>query len=141
MIVLDTNVISALMHNEPEPAVVAWLDRQPADSVWITAVTAFEIRMGFELLPEGRRRERLELAFQLMLTEDLAGRVLPLDEAAAYEAGCLAAWRKREGRSIELRDAQIAGIVLARRGARLATRDTRHFADAGIELIDPWQAP
>lgn len=139
MIVLDTNVVSALMRSEPEHAVVAWLDQQPAESVWTTAFTVSEVRMGLALLPEGRRRERLDVAFRLMLAEDLAGRVLPLDRAAAEEAGRLAARRQREGRSVELRDAQIAGIVLARR-ACLATRDTRHFADAGIALVDPWQA-
>ena len=39
VILLDTNVLSALMRTSPEPAVVAWLDRQPADSVWITSIT------------------------------------------------------------------------------------------------------
>ena len=55
MIVLDTNVVSALMLPIPDPSVPAWLDKQPAESVWITSVTAFEIGVGLELLPEGRR--------------------------------------------------------------------------------------
>jgi hypothetical protein len=138
VIVLDTNVVSALMRQEPEAAVVAWLNRQAAEAVWTTAVTVFEVRTGLALLPESRRRERLEAAFRLMLAEDLSGRVLPFDQAAADEAGPLAARRQREGRPVELRDTQIAGIVLAR-GARLATRNTRHFRDLGIELVDPWQ--
>jgi len=87
MIVLGTNVLSALMRAQPEPAVVAWLDRQPAEAIWTTSITLFEVRMGIALLPVGRRRERLELAFRLTLAEDLAGRVLPFDEAAANGGG------------------------------------------------------
>jgi predicted nucleic acid-binding protein len=56
MIVLDTNVLSAVMQREPEPTVVAWLDRQPSESVWTTVITVFEIRFGIALLAPGRRR-------------------------------------------------------------------------------------
>ena len=59
MIVLDTNVISALMRTEPDPAVVGWLDGLPPESVWTTSVTVFEIRMGLEILAPGRRRRHL----------------------------------------------------------------------------------
>ena len=60
MIVLDTNVLSALMRTNPESVVVDWLDRQPADSVWLTSITVFEARFGLALLPKGRRRSGLE---------------------------------------------------------------------------------
>ena len=39
MIVLDTNVLSALMRQVPDQEVVDWLDEQPRSSVWTTAVT------------------------------------------------------------------------------------------------------
>jgi toxin FitB len=55
VIVLDTNVLSALMREVPEMPVVQWLDRQQADSVWITSVTLFEVRLGLAVLPKGRR--------------------------------------------------------------------------------------
>lgn len=63
MIVLDTDVLSALMRREHDPAVVAWLDEQPAESIWITAITVFEVRFGLEQLAAGRRRQQLEAAF------------------------------------------------------------------------------
>lgn len=138
MIVLDTNVLSALMRAEPDRAVVGWLDRQAADEVWTTTVTVLEVRTGIELLAEGRRRRGLEEAFRAALAEELGGRVLPFDEPAAQAAGTLAARRQREGRPVEIRDTQIAGIVLARR-ARLATRNLRHFEDLGVGLTDPWE--
>ncbi len=139
MIVLDTNVISALMRQEVDPVVVEWLDRQPSDSAWTTAVSVFEIQFGLELLTPGRRRRRLEDAFARALVEDFEGRILPFEQQAAREAALIAARQRRAGRPVEIRDAQIAGIVAARR-ATLATRNARHFANLGIVLVDPWAA-
>ena len=138
MIILDTNVLSALMRSAPEPKVVAWLDRQPAESVWITSITAFEARMGLALLPVGRRRLLLESALIRLLAEDLGNRILPFDGDAATEAAALVAKRKRAGRPVDFRDTQIAGIALARR-AVLATRNVRHFADLSVQVLNPWE--
>jgi predicted nucleic acid-binding protein len=139
MIILDTNVVSALMRQNAEAVVVGWLDRQPAESVWITAVTVFEVHFGLELLTQGRRRRQLENAFARTLEEDFERRILPFEQSAARAAALIAARRRQGGRPIEIRDAQIAGIAAARR-ATLATRNTRHFADLEIVLIDPWRA-
>ena len=138
MIILDTNVLSALMRIAPEAQIVRWLDHQPAESIWITAITLFETRLGLALLPKGRRRQLLELAFDRLLEEDLENRVLDFDSAAATEAAALAAARQRAGRTVDMRDTQIAGIALARR-ATLATRNVRHFEDLSVTVIDPWQ--
>ncbi len=137
MIALDTNVLSALMRGEPDAAVVEWLDGQPAESIWTTAVTVFEIRTGIDLLAPSRRRRRLESAFERLLAEKLDGRVLSFDTTAADAAGTLVAREQRAGRTLEIRDAQIAGIALARR-ATVATGNIRHFAELGVRLVDPW---
>ncbi len=137
MWILDTNVLSELMRPRPEPAVVAWLDTQAPESLWTTRVTVFEVRFGLALMPEGRRRQALHEAFELLLAEDLAGRVLDFDSPAAIEAAGLAAQRQQSGRPVDWRDTQIAGIARARRGA-LVTRNLRHFEDAGVRCLDPW---
>lgn len=139
MIVIDTNVLSALMRKVPERPVVDWLDRQAAESIWITSITLFEARLGLALLPKGKRRQALESAFAKLLVEDLEGRVLDFDQPAAEAAAQLAAGRQREGQTIDMRDTQIAGIVIARR-AELATRNVRHFSDLNVEVINPWDA-
>jgi len=139
MILLDTNVISALMDQVPEESVVAWLDRQPAESVWITSVTLFEARLGLALLPKGRRQQRLQAAFDSLLAEDLEHRVLDFDSPAATEAAALAAARQKAGRPVDIRDTQIAGIALARR-ATIATRNVSHFADLTVSVVNPWEA-
>ncbi|HJQ37842.1 MAG TPA: type II toxin-antitoxin system VapC family toxin [Thermoanaerobaculia bacterium] len=137
MILLDTNVISALMQREIDADIVSWLDSQPAESIWTTSITVFEVRFGIELLAPGRRRRSLEEAFQTMLEEDFEGRIVPFDEIAAQEAGRIAAERRQSGRSIEIRDVQIAGIAVARKAA-IATRNVRHFQGLGPRVIDPW---
>jgi predicted nucleic acid-binding protein len=139
VIVLDTNVVSALMRRDPDRVVVAWLDGLPAESVWTTAITVFEVRLGLELLAAGRRRRLLEEAFDQALAEDFEERVLPFDESAARAAGRLAAALHRAGRTPDVRDVQIAGIAAARR-ADLATRNVRHFEGLGVTLVDPWAA-
>ena len=71
MIVLDTNVLSALMQSQPDASVVSWLDRQPSESVWITAINLFEIGYGLVQLTPGKRRKALEVAFTALLRDDL----------------------------------------------------------------------
>ncbi|MDG4554190.1 MAG: type II toxin-antitoxin system VapC family toxin [Candidatus Competibacter sp.] len=137
MIILDTNVLSALMRAQPEMVVVDWLDRQPADSIWITTVTLFETRLGLSLLPDGRRRQALEMAFARLLDAELKNRVLPFDSAAATHAATLAAERQQAGRPVDIRDTWIAGIALARR-ATLATRNGRHFEGLTVPVVSPW---
>jgi predicted nucleic acid-binding protein len=139
VIILDTNVLSALMRTAPEPPVVTWLDRQPAESVWITSITLFEARLGLALLPQGRRRRALEAAFTRLMEDDLENRVLDFDAAAATAAASLAADRQKAGRPADMRDTQIAGIALARH-ATIATRNVRHFADFKVPVVDPWAA-
>ena len=139
MIILDTNVISAMMRQYPEVGVVAWLDRQVPESIWITSVTVFEIIFGIELLAKGRRRKQLEMAFQSVIEEDFFSRILPFEQTAARESALLAARLRREGAPMEVRDTMIAGIALAHR-AKMATRNVKHFSGTGIDLIDPWEA-
>jgi predicted nucleic acid-binding protein len=139
VIILDTNVLSGLMRRVPDAAVVAWLDRQPAESIWITSVTLFEAHLGIALLPDGKRRSALESAFARVLEQDLQNRVLDFDRAAAVQAAGLAAQRSKAGKPVDIRDTQIAGIVLARR-AILATRNVWHFSDLEVTIVDPWKA-
>ncbi len=137
MIILDTNVVSAVMQREPDPTVVAWLDLQPLESLWTTTITVFEVRFGIELLAAGRHRQQLEEAFALALEEDFERRILPFDQTAAHEAAVVAARRRKTGQPVEFRDTLIAGIATACRAA-LATRNTRHYQDLSITIVNPW---
>ena len=136
MIVLDTNVLSALMQQQPDTQVVAWLDNQHADSIWISSITLFEARYGLALLSPGQRKSLLQERFDQLVQDDLENRVLPFDADAATHTAQLAAERKARGRSVDMRDTFIAGIALAKR-ATLATRNTRHFDDLSVRVVNP----
>ena len=137
MIVLDTNVISEFMRKRPESQVINWLDMQPAESIWTTAISVYEIRFGLEMLDDGARKKQLQDIFKTVISHDLSNRVLDFDNTAANEAALISANGRNTGRSIEIRDALIAGLVRSRRAA-LATRNVKHFENTGITVINPW---
>ena len=137
MIVLDTNVVSETMRPRPATAVLAWLDRQQTDQLWLTAVNVAELMFGVARLPQGARQLQLADAIAAMLDEDFAGRVLSFDADAAAAYAELAARREQAGRPIAMADAQIAAICL-RHGATLATRNAKDFDGLGLSLVNPW---
>lgn len=137
MIILDTNIISALMQKAPDPKVVKWLDQQPLESIWTTSVNLFEIWFGLRILPDGKRKTTLQEKFQFVLEEGLNQQILEFDQAAANEAATIASQLRSKGHAIEIRDLQIAGIAKARH-AILATRNVKHFVESGIEIVNPW---
>ena len=137
MIILDTNVLSALMRRVPDRPVVDWLDKQPGTSVWTTSVTILEIRFGLQTMPAGNRRTVLVRAFETLLADKIGGRIAPFDTAAAKHAADLMAVRHQRERPSDLRDTMIAGIVLACH-ATLATRNTSYFDDLSVPVTNPW---
>ena len=139
MIVLDTNVVSELMRPVPNPAVLAWADAQSDRDLWLCSVVVSELLYGLARLPSGARRLQLTQAFEAMLAEDFAGRVLAFDLPAAVVYADLVAAREQLGQPLAMADAQIAATCLAH-GARLATRNTRHFEGLGLVWLNPWQA-
>lgn len=138
MIILDTNVLSEAWRASPSAAVMAWMRAQPATTLYTTTITEAELLYGIALLPEGRRRRSLEALAEFVLTEELAGRILPFDRAAAREYADIASTRRRSGRPIPEADAQIAAIARSR-GAAVATRNAEDFAGCQIAVIDPWR--
>jgi predicted nucleic acid-binding protein len=137
IVLLDTNVLSELLRAAPEAAVMAWFGEQPAQSLYVSAVTQAEMMLGARLLPAGKRRTALEAALRGLFEEDFAQRVLPFgSDAVPFYVDVVSA-RRSAGRPISQFDAQIAAIAL-QHGAKLATRNTTDFEDCGIALVDPW---
>src|SRR5436853_983937 len=138
MIILDTNVLSALMRQTPDRHVIEWLDRQPRTSIWTNSVTILEIRFGLQIMATGKRRSLQMQAFETAL-DAMGNRIASFDAAAATQAAELMAARQKRGRPGDLRDTMIAGIVLAHR-ATLATRNTSHFEDLSAPVVTPYSA-
>ncbi len=138
MIVVDTNVVSELMKAEPSAAVMAWMFAHGQHDLRTTAITAAEILYGIQRLPSGRRRTALRDAAVEIFSRFSEG-VLPFDLAAATVYPDIVDHRDRQGAPISGYDAQIAAICRTK-GAQLATRNERDFADLGIELMNPWSS-
>ena len=136
MIILDTNVLSALMQQAPDPNVLAWLDQQPRSSIWTTAITVLEIRFGLQILAAGKRRTLLMQGFDVLL-EKIGQRIAPFDDAAAQQAANLMAPGKTgpAGRLAGHHDRRYR----AGPHATLATRNTSHFEDIS-SVVNPWTA-
>ena len=133
---LDTNVVSELTRDVPDPRVVAFLSGRA--ELWLPAIVVHELEFGLALLPPGRRRDAIDAALSafVALYED---RILPLGRAEAAHAAALGARARRSGRVLDLGDALIAGTAVAHDLA-VATRNVRDFQDLGLDLADPWAA-
>ncbi|MEZ5577048.1 MAG: type II toxin-antitoxin system VapC family toxin [Candidatus Competibacteraceae bacterium] len=138
MIVLDTNVVSEAMKAAPNPAVLAWLDEQAAETLYLSSVTLAELLFGIGVLPAGRRKEALTQMLDglLALFED---RVLAFDTAAARRYADLAVTARAAGKGFPTPDGYIAAIAKAR-GFTVATRDVAPFKAVGLNVINPWEA-
>lgn len=137
MILLDTNVISELVRQFPDRAVVSFIDRQPPDSVFTTAICEAEIHYGLARMPRGRRRDNLRARIRAFLGTGYSARILPFDSTCAQLYGIIRADREAAGRPITVEDGMIAAIARAY-GAMVATRNLADFQDCGVDIVNPW---
>jgi len=132
---LNTNVISELVRTNPDPAVVAWFDQVPDDSLYISVLTIGEIRKGVELVADSRRKEKLRVWLEHTLPDWLEGRLLPVDEMVAEQWGRLQA---EAGRPVAAIDSLLAATAL-HHGLRMVTRNGQDFVFPGLEVVNPWE--
>jgi predicted nucleic acid-binding protein len=137
VIVLDTNVLSEVMRARPSQSVVAWLNAQDSESLYVSAITIGELTYGLRTLPLGNRRSRLESQFDRLIALGFEQRVLAYDDVAARICGELLADRKALGRPLGLADAQIAAIA-RREHFAVATRNGSDFQECGLDIVDPF---
>jgi toxin FitB len=139
VILLDTNVVSEPLRPSPDIRVVEWIDAQPLEALFLSAITVAELRAGVALLPAGKRRAGLHESLETLVLPLFAGRVLPFDLSCTRAYAELLAKARASGLAIASADGYIAAIAAAN-GLAVATRDTRAFEAAGAAVINPWQA-
>jgi len=138
MILLDTNVISAVMAPAPPRPVLEWLNYQETVGLYLSAITLAEISYGLRVLPDGRRRRDLEDRFAKFVADGFEQRILSFDKRAALLYGEIMGRRKELGRPLGILDGQIASIARAHQ-LTVSTRNTRDFEDCGLELVNPFE--
>ena len=139
MILLDTNVVSEPLRPAPDPRVIEWIDAQPLETLFLSAITVAELRAGVALLPGGKRRSGLQQNLEKRVLPLFAGRVLPFDLACTQAYADLMAKARAAGLAVATTDGYIAAIAAAN-GFSVATRDTSAFEAAGAAVINPWRA-
>ncbi len=134
---LDTCVICEPGRKRPSAPVLAWLDGQPEEMLFLSVLTFGEIRKGIARLPAGARRRRLARWLDHDLRERFSGRILPVDLATADLWGSIQAAAETRGRPMPMLDGLLAATAIAHR-MTLVTRNAGDFEGSGVELIDPW---
>lgn len=137
MILLDTNVVSEPLKVSGDANVLAWIDAQILETLYLSTISLAELRFGIAVLPEGKRKDTLHSSFESRILPLFAGRILPFDEPASRVYAMLRASARSAGRAIALADGYIAAIALSNNFA-IATRDTSPFEAAGLTVINPW---
>ncbi len=132
---LDTNVVSERTKEDPAPTVLDFLSNH--DDLWLSAIVVEELELGVQILPQGRRRERLREWLNLLL-EDYEGRISPIGRREAERAAVFQAQVRRSGGELELGDALIAGTASVN-DMVIVTRNVRDFTGLGVDVINPWE--
>jgi len=136
---LDTNVLSELMRENPATEVMSWLDAQAESLLHTSTVTQAEVLTGIAFLPPGKRRDALASSADQLFGHDLSGRCLVYGRAAAEQCALVRVQRKLAGMPISTEDAQIAAIALANQ-LTLVTRNTKDFQGiSAMQVTNPWQ--
>ncbi len=138
MIVLDTNVVSELWKAAPDQNVLAWVDAQMIETLYLSAITVAELRFGLATLPQGKRRTIYQDRLEQEVLPAFSGRVLPFDLDASRAYSDLMARARAAGKAVSQADGYIAASAVVR-GFMVATRDTSPLEAAALTVINPWK--
>jgi predicted nucleic acid-binding protein len=133
---VDANVLCEATRRQPDPHVLAWLERHDAE-LHISVLTLAEILKGVRLLVPGKKRQQLERWFE-ELTACFEGRILPVDEAVARTWAEFYARQQQQGRLLSSFDSLLAATAMTHE-LTLATRNTADFPKE-VSVVNPWLA-
>jgi predicted nucleic acid-binding protein len=136
---VDTNVLSEAVRTKPEPRVLDWIGAADETLLYLSVLTLGEVRKGLALLPQGKRRTRIETWIDVEVQSRFAGRILPINSAVADRWGLLAAEAKKNGRALATIDGLLAATALEH-NLTIVTRNVRDFRDTHVLLLNPWDS-
>ncbi|MDN3986125.1 type II toxin-antitoxin system VapC family toxin [Zwartia vadi] len=134
---LDTNVISELRRNSPDPSVIEWFSKRPASTLYLSVLTLGELRKGIENVKNLERRLVLTDWLETELPAFFTGRILPIDIKVTDRWSRLLA---AAGRPLPAIDS-LLGATAAQYGLSVVTRNSRDFDNLGLSIINPWTGP
>jgi predicted nucleic acid-binding protein len=135
---LDTNILSELRRSKPEPKVIAFVDAQPLDVLYVSTVTLAEIRFGIELLTDATRRAALNDWLAHEVRPMFEQRVLHVTEDVMLKWRLLVEEGRKAGHTFSQPDL-IIGATALQHGLSVVSRDTRDYARARVPVFNPWR--
>ncbi len=135
---LDSNVISELRRPRAEPHVVAFVEAQALEALYVSTVTLAEIRFGIELVADPVRRAELTDWLNLRVRPMFEPRILPVSEAVLLKWRLMVEEGRKTGHTFSQPDLFIAATA-ALHGLTVVTRDTSEFERARVAVLNPWQ--
>jgi predicted nucleic acid-binding protein len=138
LILLDTNVVSAMMSPAFNPSISLFTKSYPISDLYLPSIALAEIRYGIARLPTGRRKLEIHQDFEDFLQIGFSTRIINFNAECASSYAIARTTRQKIGRPVSVEDALIGGMALAY-GATLATRNTDDFTGYGLTLVNPWQ--
>lgn len=136
---LDTNVPSEMIRARPDPRVDAWVAAREDVVLYLSVITIGELRKGLTVLPEGKRRSRLQDWLEGEIIPLFTGRILPVTQAIADRWGVLSGQRQTAGRLLSMADGILAATALEH-DLTMVTRNVRDFEGLGVAILNPWDA-
>lgn len=137
---LDTNCISEMVvRPQPDPRVVEWMGSADETLLYLSVLTLGEVRKGLALLPQSKRRTRLEGWLEVELQARFAGRILGIDTTVADRWGLLAAEAKSTGKTLSVIDGLLAATAL-HHNLTIVSRNVSDFAACHVAVLNPWRA-
>lgn len=134
MLILDTNVLSALRRPDRAPKVARWLTQQPESDLYLSAITIGEIERGIAQQQSRNPDFATDLRhWMTRTTQTFADRILPFGTEDAQIWGQLSARIGHHGA-----DLMIAATALAR-NATVVTQNIADFHPTGVPLINPFE--
>ena len=137
MILIDTNIVSAIMAPSPKVTVLDWLNSQDTMTLYLSTITIAEIGFGLNIMPDGKRKKLLAERFEGFIARGFNQRILSFDEPAAHKYAEIMGHRRAIGRPLNVPDGQIASIARVNNFS-IATRNIRDFEECGLNLINPF---
>lgn len=136
---LDTNCISEVINHRPEPRVVDWLTATDEVLLYLSVLTLGEIRKGAAVLPQSKRRTRLETWLELDLHIRFSGRILGIDAETADRWGLLTAQAQRKGRPLAAVNGLLAATAL-QHNLTIVSRNVSDFSATHVAVLNPWDS-
>jgi predicted nucleic acid-binding protein len=134
---IDTNVLSELRRPRPSQKVVAFINGQSGDALFVSDMNFAEVRFGIEKMADPSRRTDVAQWLDRTLRPLFEGRVLPVTENVLLRWRLMMEGGRKTGRTFSESDLLIAALA-ALSGLIVVSRDTTEFVSAGVPVFDPW---